>query len=105
MFLTILLGMYITARVFINWARKKDEEGRRGVQYPSLNSVFKNEEEVHNVQRMVNRIFLGITGIVITIFIISAAETAITNRLPRADVDKAGSGVYQQMEDLQRKAQ
>lgn len=56
-------------------------------------------------RRVLKRVCLILGACAVIFELLLVTGLMLSNRLPRADVDKAGSGVYRQMEDLQRKAQ
>ena len=60
-----------------------------------------NADEKRFARLWVNRIAGGFVVLVIIITAYNALQVGLTDRVPRADADKAKSGVYQQMQNLQ----
>lgn len=84
-FFLFVLGIYLVLRFIIT-------------------ELSENDVDRMSSQTKLNWIFFAVVVIAFILEIISASNLVLSNRMPCADVDKTGSGVYQQMQDLERRA-
>lgn len=63
------------------------------------------QDQKKKVMVWVNRTFGVGVLFVFLVLLINAMNIALTDRMPRSDADKAKSGVYRQMENLNKRGQ
>ena len=68
----------------------------------SISKVDIDHDERQSARQWTNRIASIIVVVVLVITFYNAVEVALTDRMPRSDVDKEKAGVYQQMRNLEK---